>query len=81
LKPHRRYGFIISPRLAFPVLLVIVLLMFLVFATMGGGVSDARIVGTVVVTVGLLLLFGILALLSRSGGPKPRNAEASTAAA
>jgi len=64
-----RRGFVISPRVAFPVLLVVVIAMFLVFASTDGGVvPDARITGTLIVTVALLLVFGLLALLTRSDG-------------
>jgi ABC-type dipeptide/oligopeptide/nickel transport system permease subunit len=63
---YRRRGFVISPRIAFPVLLVVVLGMFIVFVTMdGGAVSTARIVGTVLVSIALIVMFGILALISR----------------
>jgi len=45
--------------------------MFLVFASMGSGaVSDARITGTVIVTVALLVVFGLLILLTRGGRPE-----------
>ncbi len=74
MKPVRRHGFVVSPRLTFPVLLVVVLLMFLVFATVDSGdISDVRIVGTIIVTAGILILFGILIVLSRAGRRRPET--------
>jgi hypothetical protein len=71
MRPSRRRGFVISPRLAFPVLLVVVLLMFLVFASLDRGyASTARIVATAIVAGGILLLFGVLAFFSRVRRPE-----------
>jgi len=65
---RRRRGFVISPRIAFPVLVVLVLAMFVVFFTLdSGAISMARIASTVLVSIALIVMFGILALLSRIG--------------
>lgn len=69
MRSKLRRGFMISPRIAFPVLLVIVVAMFFIFASFSGtGVSSARIVSTAIVSILLLFLFGILAVVSRAGG-------------
>jgi hypothetical protein len=70
----RRAGFVASPRTAFPVLIVIVALMFLLFASLDTqGVSPARIFGTALVGALILLLLGTLALLSRGKKPAPND--------
>jgi hypothetical protein len=62
----RRHGFVVSPRLVFPALLIVVLVMFFVFAPLDSqGVSAARILGTVIVGAVIIVLFLILAILSR----------------
>lgn len=68
MRPARRHAFVVSPRLTFPALLVIVIVMFFVFASLDSGdVSSARVVATVIVSAAILLLFGILAVASRMG--------------
>lgn len=69
----RRTGFVLPPRMAFPVLLVVVLVMFIVFASLDArDVSAARVVATAIVLTVILVVFGILALVSRV---RPRNGE------
>ncbi len=68
MRPARRRAFVVSPRIAFPALLVIVILMFFVFASLDSGdVSTARVVATVIVSAAILILFGMLAVASRVG--------------
>ena len=82
MRTARRPGFVVSPRIAFPALLIIVVLMFLVFASLDSGeVSGARVVATVIVTAAILILFGILFVASRVGGSEPaEDPEASSRA-
>ena len=82
MRPARRPGFVISPRIAFPVLLVVVILMFFVFASLDSGeVSTARVVATAIVASAILILFGILAVVSRFRGSEPaEESEASSRA-
>jgi peptidoglycan/LPS O-acetylase OafA/YrhL len=63
----RRPAFAVPPRIALPVLLVIVAAMFLLFVSLDtNGVSVARIAATVVVSAAILVLFAVLALVSRA---------------
>jgi hypothetical protein len=61
-----RPGFVASPRIVFPALLVVVIVMFLVFASIDSqDVSQARIDATAIVTAAILILFAVLAVVSR----------------
>ena len=66
MESSRRHGFAAPPRIVFPALILIVLAMFLVFATVDSqNISAARILGTVVVGALILILFAIMAILAR----------------
>jgi len=66
LEQSRRHGFVASPRLVFPALLLIVAAMFLIFASQDTQyVSGARILGTAIVAIAIIILFAILAVTSR----------------
>jgi hypothetical protein len=61
----RRPGFVASPRIIVPVIILIVLLILI--ASLGSGdVSTEHLAATVVVGVALLALFAFLAILSRA---------------
>jgi hypothetical protein len=60
-----RRGFVASPRVFVPVLMVLVALLA-VASLSGGEVSSARIVATVVVGTAIVVVFGVLAVLSRA---------------
>ncbi|MDG6925141.1 MAG: hypothetical protein JRN09_01165 [Nitrososphaerota archaeon] len=63
----RRPAFAVPPRVALPILLVIVGTMFLLFVSLdSNGVSLAKIAATVVVTAAILVVFAVLALVSRA---------------
>lgn len=65
--PMRRPAFAVPPRVALPILLVIVGTMFLLFVSLdSNGVSIAKIAATVVVTAAILVVFAVLALVSRA---------------
>ncbi len=65
--PMRRPAFAVPPRVALPILLVIVGTMFLLFVSLdSNGVSLAKIAATVVVTAAILVVFAVLALVSRA---------------
>ncbi len=62
-----RHGFVVSPRVVVPVLMVLVALLA-VASLSGGEVSSTRIVATVLVGMAVVVVFGVLAVLSRARG-------------
>jgi hypothetical protein len=70
----RRHGFVVAPRVVFPTLILVVAVMFLIFASLDGqNVPAARILGTAIVGAAILILFAVLAILSR--GRRERDSE------
>ena len=62
----RRPGFVASPRLVFPALIVVVVTMFHIFDSFGNqDVSTARILATTIVGAVILILFAVLAIAAR----------------
>jgi hypothetical protein len=63
----RRRGFVASPRVVFPTLIIVVVVMFLIFASLDGqAVPAARILGTAIVGAAILILFAVLAIMARA---------------
>lgn len=76
MKPGSRPAFSVPPRIALPVLLVVVAAMFFLFVSLDtNGVSAARIAETVIVLAAILVVLAVLAVVARlsSRGPKGRD--------